>query len=45
MTPRLRTAIGIVVLIVLLCTLALVIDYKCSRALDGNDILWEEVSK
>ena len=43
MTPRLRTAIGIVVLILLLCLWAVVIDEKCSRNLDYNDILWEDL--
>lgn len=45
MNPSLRTAIGIVVLLALLCLWALVIDYRCSKNLSGLDPTNEEMGE
>ncbi len=38
-----RAVAGVIILALLVCVWALIIDEKCSRHLDENDILWEEV--
>jgi hypothetical protein len=45
--PRriLLTLAELALLIVLVALWALIVDYKCSRNLDANEITWEEVSK
>jgi hypothetical protein len=48
MTRPVRIAITlaeIALLIVLVALWALIVDYKCSRNLDANEITFEEVSK
>ena len=37
--------VGLIVLALLVCVWAIIIDEKCSRHLDYNDILWEEIQK
>ena len=41
----LRAVAGIIVLALLICVWAIIIDEKCSKNLDANDILWEEIQK
>ena len=36
---------GLIVLALLICVWAIIIDERCSRQLDYNDITWEEIQK
>ena len=47
MTPRAiaRAVAGLIVLALLICVWAIIIDERCSRHLDYNDITWEEIQK
>ena len=40
-----RAIAGLIVLALLICVWAIIIDEKCSRHLDYNDILWEEINE
>lgn len=37
--------VGVAILALLICVWAIIIDEKCSRHLDYNDILWEEINE
>ena len=47
MTARrlLRAVFGLIILALLICVWAIIIDEKCSRHLDYNDITWEEINE
>lgn len=46
MTPRriFRAVAEVIILALLICVWALIIDHRCSVALDANDITWEELA-
>lgn len=35
--------VGIIVLAVLVCVMIVIVDERCSKALDENDIVWDEI--
>lgn len=45
MKRTIRTIAGLIILALLICVWAIIIDEKCSRHLDYNDILWEEINE
>lgn len=40
-----KTILGLIVLAFLICVWAIIVDEKCSKALDYNDITWEEIKE